>query len=124
MRAILDRVRTTVLAHRMLDRGDKVLVACSGGPDSLALLYLLRELAPRFQIRLRAVYVDHGLRKAARQEGERVVREAARLGLCGEVVRIELARASMEEARNARYQALVRVAKMRGAGKIAVGHTA
>jgi len=107
----------------MLAPGDRVLVACSGGPDSLALLHALRRLAPRLGIRLRAVYVDHGLRPAAAAEGARVVAAAARLDLAGEVVALGLRTKSMEAAREARYAALERLADTRGATKIAVAHT-
>jgi tRNA(Ile)-lysidine synthase len=103
--------------------GDRVLVACSGGPDSLAMLHVLRELAPRFDLKLRVVYVDHGLRPEAAREGQRVVREAAALGLLGEVVRITLRKKSMEAAREARYEALMQLARERGATRIAVAHT-
>jgi tRNA(Ile)-lysidine synthase len=120
---VISRVKRTIQARGLFRRGDRVLCACSGGPDSLALLHALRELAPTLGISLRAVYVDHGLRPEAAAEGERVVREAAKLGLNGEVVRITLRKKSMEAAREARYEALSRVARERGATKIAVAHT-
>ena len=114
---------STIRLRNLMQAGDRVLVACSGGPDSLALLHLLRELAPKLGIQLRAVYVDHGLRKEAAREGAFVVRQAARLGLHGEVVRVTLRKKSMEAAREARYQALARVARERGATRIAIAHT-
>ena len=106
-----------------MQAGDRVLVACSGGPDSLAMLHVLRHLAPKLGLKLRVVYVDHGLRPEAAREARRVVREAARLGLAGEVVRITLRKKSMEAAREARYEALMRLARERGATRIAVAHT-
>src|SRR5262249_50985046 len=123
MVSLLAQVRDTVRRHRMVTPGDRLLVACSGGPDSLVLLHVLRELAPALDVRLRAVYVDHGLRAAARREGARVVAEAERLGLHGEVVAIHLRTRSMEAAREARYQALGETARARGASRIALAHT-
>jgi tRNA(Ile)-lysidine synthase len=121
---VLGRVLAMVRRERLLKAGDRVLVACSGGPDSLALLYVLRALLPRLGIRLRAIYVDHGLRRAARQEGAFVVAQAAGLGLAGEIVAVRLRTHSMEAARQARYGALIRTARHRGATHIAVAHTA
>ena len=117
------RVRATLSRWQMLGRGDRVLVACSGGPDSLALLDLLRLLGPRLGFRLRAIYVDHGLRAAAAGEGERVVAEAARRGLAAEVVRVRVEGRSMDAARRARLAALEAAARARGANRLALGHT-
>ncbi|MCI6284123.1 tRNA lysidine(34) synthetase TilS [Selenomonas sp.] len=52
----------------LLPRGTHVLVACSGGPDSLALLLLLAELAPMLHLDVSAAHYDHSLRGAASQE--------------------------------------------------------
>src|SRR5688572_13533207 len=120
---MIGKTAETIARHRLLRSEDRVLVACSGGPDSLALLYALRQLAPRLRIRLRAVYVDHGLRREAAREGARVVAWANELDLEAEVVRVQVPRRSMEAARVARYQALEAVARARGANRIALGHT-
>jgi tRNA(Ile)-lysidine synthase len=120
-------VRTVArsLRHHGLARaGARVLVGCSGGPDSLALLHVLRDLAPRAGLRVRAVYVDHGLRAAAAAEGAFVLDQAARLGVNAEVTRVDLqGRRTMAAARTARYAALERVARARGATHVAVAHT-
>jgi tRNA(Ile)-lysidine synthase len=46
------------------------VVACSGGPDSVALLDLLHRLAPRLGLTLAAASLDHGLRPEAAAEVE------------------------------------------------------
>ena len=58
--------RTEELADRygMLQAGDHILAGVSGGADSVCLLYLLRELAPRRDFQLEAVHVEHGIRGA------------------------------------------------------------
>src|SRR5215208_1960704 len=56
------RVERFIKAERLLAPGDSLLLAVSGGADSLALLAVMARLAPRLDIRLRVVYVDHQLR--------------------------------------------------------------
>jgi tRNA(Ile)-lysidine synthase len=55
--------------------GDLILLALSGGPDSVALLHALRELAPRFGYRLAAAHLNHRLRGAESDCDEMFVRE-------------------------------------------------
>ena len=65
-----------------MPRGSRVLVACSGGPDSLALLHVLAELAPAFGISLAVAHLDHGVRGAAGKADARfVARTAETLGI-------------------------------------------
>jgi tRNA(Ile)-lysidine synthase len=104
----------------MRPEGGRVLVACSGGPDSRALLDALATL----DLDLYVASVDHGLRPEAAGEAAGVEREARALGLPVAVLRLQLSRAGMASARSARYQALVAHAQSIGAGALAVGHTA
>jgi tRNA(Ile)-lysidine synthase len=99
-----------------------VVVACSGGPDSLALLILAAEagLDPI------AVHVDHGLRAESASEAD-VVRDAARrLGVAARCVRVEVAPGGNMEARarDARYEALETARAELGATAVLVAHTA
>lgn len=104
--------------------GSGVVVACSGGADSLALLALAcaGRLAPV------AVYVDHGLRAAAESDFAVVVAAAERLG-ARRAVRIGVASpieggSNLEaRARAARYRSLEAVRSDSGAATILVGHT-
>lgn len=111
--------------RRLLGPGDRVLVAVSGGPDSMALLDVLARLAPELDLGLEAASVDHGLRAGASQEIALAAAHAARLGLPHHVLRVELAaRGSVQaRARTARYAALRDLAGAIGASRIAVGHT-
>jgi len=98
-----------------------VVVACSGGPDSLALLALAAalDLAPI------AAYVDHGLRAESADDARVVARAAERLGVESRSVRVEVdGGANLEaRARDARYAALDRVRCDVGAAVVLVGHT-
>jgi len=65
----------------LLPRGSQVLVALSGGPDSMALLDLLTALRDRLDIQLRAAHFDHGLRAGSDDEAETVAGWASDLGV-------------------------------------------
>ena len=116
--------------HAMIVRGDAVLAAVSGGPDSTALLDLLARESPRLGFRLAVAHLDHKLRGAASREDRIFVEGIARLlGLpcfCAEADVRGLARMekrSLEEAgRIARMRFLHQVAKEWGARSIALGH--
>ncbi len=128
---VLPRVRETIVRERMLTGGETVVVATSGGPDSVALLHLLRRLQPEFRLRLHVVHVDHGLHRSAAGHA-RFVRQLARgWGLRVSVRRVDVRgharrhRLTLEEAARARrYAALAQVARRIGATHIATGHTA
>src|SRR5512135_1456387 len=127
---IVRTVRSTILKHRMFGEGAHVLAACSGGPDSMALVAILRELGESMGFRLTVAHFDHRLRPGAADD-EALVREMClRWGLRfvagGEDVRGYAARRkeNLEEAaRTLRYEFLRRAAGRIGAGYVATGHT-
>jgi tRNA(Ile)-lysidine synthase len=110
----------------MLAGGDAVLIALSGGADSVALLVLLHRLAPEWGLRLHALHVDHGLRPESGLDAEFVRGLCGRLGVPLDVVRVTVPETGSVEAaaRAARYAALEAAAEGLGARRIAVGHTA
>ncbi len=116
-----------VLDEQLFARGDLVLCACSGGPDSTALLHVLALLRGRLGHALVAHGVDHGLRPEAAAEleafGDAV---AGPLGVPFSVTRVEVGKGAnlQARARAARHEALARAAVVAGARVIAVGHTA
>lgn len=110
----------------MLTGGETVLVAVSGGADSVALLHVLMALAGELSLRLHVLHVDHGLRPDSDRDAEFVRRLAERLDVPADVVRVAVpAGGSVEAAaRAARYAALQAGARRVDAERIAVGHTA
>ncbi|MGW4293615.1 tRNA lysidine(34) synthetase TilS [Micromonospora chersina] len=104
-----------------------VLVACSGGADSLALAAATAFVAPRLGRRAGLVTVDHGLQPGSAERAERVARWAAESGLDPvEVVPVTVAdRPGGPEAaaREARYAALVAAARRHDAAGVLLGHT-
>ena len=118
-------VERTLRRHAMLAGGETVLVAVSGGADSVALLHILRELAPTFSLSLHVLHVDHGLRAESVRDAEFVHALGARLGVPVDVERVAIGPGSVEAAaRDARYAALEAWADRLGADRIAVGHSA
>jgi tRNA(Ile)-lysidine synthase len=113
----------------MLRGGERVLVAVSGGPDSVALLDVLCSLRTPLALVLSVAHVHHGLRPEADAEAEAVERLCEQLGVVCHVERVTVRRAppwdGLEaESRRARHGALARAARAAGAGRIATGHTA
>ncbi len=107
-------------------RGQRLLVACSGGADSLTLLALLELLGRSLDLTLVVAHIDHGLREASAQEAELVSQIAAERGLQAHVRRLDLATGPglAERARDARRAALLEVAALSECAWVALGHTA
>jgi tRNA(Ile)-lysidine synthase len=124
--ALRDQVERTLRRHAMLAGGEIVLVAVSGGADSVALLHLLLGLADDWRLRLHVLHVDHRLRADSGRDAEFVRALGARLGVPVDVAAVTVdAGESLEAAaRAARYAALEAHATRIGAHRIAVGHTA
>jgi tRNA(Ile)-lysidine synthase len=78
---VLERVTKTVREHEMFGPGDLVLVSCSGGPDSVCLLYSLWHLRLLFKVRLAVFHFDHKLRPDSAKDAAYVRRLAERLKL-------------------------------------------
>src|SRR5574338_442395 len=66
--ALLHRVAQTVRFRSLFQRGQHILVALSGGPDSVALLSILHHLRPSWRLTLSAVHCNYGLRGAESDE--------------------------------------------------------
>lgn len=127
---VIDRVRKTIRRWGMVAPGDLVVVAVSGGADSLVLLDVLVQLASDEGISLRVLHVDHGLRPESAQEAEYVGEAARRYGLPFRAVRVKVESSGAsdmspeEAARKARYRAFEEELKDCGAKRLATGHTA
>ncbi|MBI4283191.1 MAG: tRNA lysidine(34) synthetase TilS [Chloroflexi bacterium] len=126
------RVLHFIRQHHLLSGQHCLLVAVSGGPDSVCLLHLLVALREELKIKLHVAHLDHQLRGAESEADARYVADLAhQLGIPATIerrdVKAEQARqhTSLEEAaREVRYTFLAEVARSIGADRVAVGHTA
>ncbi|MDH4164197.1 MAG: tRNA lysidine(34) synthetase TilS [Nitrospirota bacterium] len=129
---LIDAVRETIKKHSLLSPGDRVVVAVSGGPDSVCLLSVLRELSRELDLTLQVAHVDHMFRGKESADDARFVADLAnKLGLPSSIGQFDVPRycrergcSSQEGARKVRYGFLQQVAHDTGASRIATGHTA
>lgn len=127
---MLKQIRKTITAYSMLEQGDRLVVAVSGGPDSVALLRILALLTDEYGLHLTAAHLNHGLRDAEADAEEAFVRRlAAEMGITCVCKKADIrslqrqTRRSLEEiGREERYRFLDETADLCGAGKIALGH--
>jgi tRNA(Ile)-lysidine synthase len=108
-----------------LDPGARVLVGCSGGADSLALLAATCFEAPKAALTVVGVTVDHGLQPGSAEHAEAVVGQMRALGAEARSVAVEVGTSGGPEAaaRAARYGALDAAADEHGAEVVLLGHT-
>ncbi len=129
--SFLTSLRQFIQKHALISPGARVVVGVSGGPDSLALLHALLQLAPDHGWQLHAAYLNHGLRAEAEEEAHFVAELAAAWGIGCTIERADVQSlaqrpgVSVEEAaRQARYAFLWQVAARLQASIVAVGHHA
>lgn len=131
---VLDFVQKTadfIQKKKLLVGKEKVLVACSGGPDSVALLFVLRALSKSLKLKLGMAHLNHKLRPEAKKDAAFVKRLANKLKLPFFYSEVDIKTVaeenkwSLEEAgRNLRYQFFEQVAKDEKFDRIATAHTA
>ncbi len=125
------KVRKTIENNHLIRNGDKVLIAVSGGPDSMALLHIMAELRHRYDIEIFIAHFNHMLRgKAADKDAEFVEKTADSLSVKCVTGKSDIRKISRsqglsieEAAREARYDFYKWAAKKTGAVKVATGHT-
>lgn len=120
MRALEEAVQR----ENLFARGETVIVACSGGPDSVALAAIVAALATPLDLKVRLAHINHGLRHSAWQDEAVVLRVAAGLELDVDVVGLSGEARDEASLREARYDALLTLARSHGATSVASGHTA
>lgn len=105
-------------------KSERVLIACSGGSDSVGLAALLNAVTPALDLNLALGHVNHGTRRSAWQDEAVVLAVSAALGIPVLVRRIASERHDEATLRAARYEALTEMARSCGAGAVVTAHTA
>ena len=129
---LIGKIKKTIKKYRMLESGDRVIVGVSGGPDSMALLYVLNLIKKDYNLALKVAHLNHGFRgKEAQREAQFVEKMAQKLELPFEVKTFDVpaykrenSLSSQEAARVIRYRFLEDVKERFHASKIALGHNA
>jgi len=130
---IEEKVDQTIRVNGLFVPEDRIMVAVSGGPDSVALFRCLAALRARWNWDLCIGHVDHGFRGAESEEDAKFVEALAeKFGVPVMVCRLhlnkqdaKLEKQSLQEyARTVRYHALEKMVRDRKATKLALGHTA
>lgn len=128
--SVLETVATTINRNKMISEGDRLLIAVSGGPDSVALLHIMVKLAARYETELAIAHLNHGLRESEADRDEAFVRSLAEqyeLPIFAEKRDVAAYRKKHrlcleEAARNVRYAFFDDVSFRHGYHKLATGH--
>lgn len=128
---IEQKVLKFISNHSLISQGDKILVALSGGPDSVFLLYLLKKFSNKFKIELAAFHLNHSLRRSADKEQKFCEKLCNELSIPFYAHKIDVKafakqnKISVEEAgRIIRYEFLKNIADKIYFKKIATAHNA
>lgn len=132
MDSLLEKIAASAREEGLWQPGDTVVVAVSGGPDSMALLHMLWRLREPDQLQLAVAHVNHGFRpEESQREAEAVRQLSLQLGIPCEAASIDmpayLAKTGKNPqlaARERRYAFLHEVASRYGAARIALAHHA
>ena len=115
--------------NNLIEENDKVLVAVSGGPDSICLLNILYNLRETLKIELFVAHVNHLIRKDAKSDAEYVQKYCEDRNInfflkeCNVQEKSKREKISVEEAgRNVRYDFFKEIANKNNINKIAIGH--
>ncbi|HKU68969.1 MAG TPA: tRNA lysidine(34) synthetase TilS [Candidatus Baltobacteraceae bacterium] len=117
-------IEQAVEREGVVRKGDAVLVACSGGSDSIGVAAILHAIQKTMELRLTLAHVNHGVRASAWQDEAVVLRASAALGVPVKIVALQPERRDEATLRDARYDALVKTARECGCSVIATGHNA
>lgn len=126
---MLHKIKKYITDYNLLQPGDVVMVAVSGGPDSMALLHVFCEIRQEWDLRLAAAHVNHGLRKEAGEEEEFVRRYCEKWQVPFQSRRIDIRQLARQQkksletcAREYRYKFFQEVLQETGASVIATAH--
>ncbi|TRZ48056.1 tRNA lysidine(34) synthetase TilS [bacterium] len=124
---MLSKAMETIKKYNLIQKKDIILVAVSGGPDSLALLFKLASLRNTLGLTLHIAHLDHGLRKDSKTDALFVKQWADKLDIPIKIEKLDskikgIKGSSEEFLREKRLIFLIKTAKKIKANKVALGH--
>ena len=117
-------IEQAIERDNIIRAGERVLIACSGGSDSVALAAVLSSIAKPMDLQLTIAHVNHGVRASAWQDEAVALRVAAALNLPVKTLAMTTARRDEATLRDARYEALATLARQLALNVVATGHNA
>ena len=108
--------------HKLIEKKDKILLAFSGGPDSVYMLEQLLSIKDEYELTLHLGYVNHNLRKDVNRDIEFVKKIAEKYNIEYSILDIYMDKFSESLARELRYEKLEDLKTKLGFNKIATGH--
>ncbi|AKL97109.1 tRNA(Ile)-lysidine synthase TilS [Clostridium aceticum] len=127
---MLNKVKKTIKKYNLIDIGDKIIVAVSGGPDSIALLHILHHLREEFEVQIYAAHLNHNFRGIeAQMDAQYVENFCEELKILSFIKSMDVPKYAKEQGLSAeeagrvlRYEFFEEIAEGVGATKIAVAH--
>lgn len=129
---MIDKVKAFINDNKLIQKCDKILVALSGGPDSICLLNILNSFKEEFDIEIAAAHINHMLRGEESIKDEEYSREMCKkLNIEFYSIQIDIDKISKEKnishemaGRDERYKFFRKISKEHGYNKVAVAHNA
>ncbi|HCF51406.1 MAG TPA: tRNA lysidine(34) synthetase TilS, partial [Syntrophomonas sp.] len=126
---MLNQVKGFIKNQKLFGPGDKIVVAVSGGPDSMALLHIMQELKSSWDLTLIAAHLHHGLRSQADEDLDLLREQCRAWGITLEVKHLDIASLAREDKRSleemgriCRYDFFAEVLQRHQAQYIATAH--
>ncbi len=128
---LLDRIDAIIRENGLFEKGQRVVIGLSGGPDSMSLLHILLALAPQWNLTLALAHLDHRIRSDSQEDVRFLERVAKETHLPLHVKTVDVPRLAdqrrtgiEETARDARYRFFSEVAQDANAQAVALAHNA
>ena len=126
-----EKVLNTIKKYNLIQNGDKIILGVSGGPDSMSMLHILKEIKneKKFDFEIIVAHVDHQIREEAIDDEKYVVEYCIKNQIKYYIKRIDVKKYAnnnkmgLEEAgRNLRYEFFDEILEKENANKIAIAH--
>lgn len=131
MERLEEKVLNTVKKYNLIQKGDKIVIGVSGGPDSMTLLDVLNKLKESLEIQIYVAHINHMLREEADSETKYVQDFCEKIEVECYIKKIDIEKEAKTQkistelaGRNARYAFFEEIAQKVGANKIATAHNA
>jgi len=129
---LIHKAEKTIKENKLIQKGDRIIIGLSGGPDSVFLTHLLKKWQSKYRLKILLVHVNHGLREKESLKDQVFVENLAKkFNLPLIVRRIKVKdyqkkeKLSLEEAaRNLRYRIFAQICRAEQIKKVFLAHTA